>query len=294
VSRRAALLTGVAALAAVWSGTSFAADDSTAAYARRAAAAKGLSCNTTRAQDIAAGRVFGRAFEQDIVTIECDDGYRLAADFVRRRKLRDPMPGILFLHDLGGDRRNWFALAQQLAGRGYPVLIPDLRGHGETATLEGNPPRTAGEPTAKELAAMLSDVRNALGYLAIRGEVNGGRLAVVGAGLGGDLALLVAAQPWASAVRCAVAVSPALESGGWRPADALADIPASKAILLAYGTQDADAAAAVAAFLPLLKAGHDVQTYDSPEKGVRLFAAGLSRRVPDWLIGVLQRPEGGS
>ncbi|MBN2700924.1 MAG: alpha/beta fold hydrolase [Methylohalobius sp. ZOD2] len=47
------------------------------------------------------------------------------------KRFGDEGPPLLILHGLFGAGRNWYSLAQRLAGE-FQVLVPDLRGHGES------------------------------------------------------------------------------------------------------------------------------------------------------------------
>jgi pimeloyl-ACP methyl ester carboxylesterase len=80
----------------------------------------------------------------------------------------------LLLHGLAASAATWWRIADGLAGAGFHVTAPDLRGH-------GNAPHT----TAYRLS----------GYAADLWELGGGWDLVVGHSLGGTLATLVAAEP---------------------------------------------------------------------------------------------------
>lgn len=80
----------------------------------------------------------------------------------------------LLLHGLSSSAATWWRIADGLAGAGYHVTAPDLRGH-------GNAPHTVGY----RLSAYAADLW----------ELGGGWDVVVGHSLGGTLATLVAADP---------------------------------------------------------------------------------------------------
>ncbi|MEK7766826.1 MAG: hypothetical protein AAB368_11360, partial [bacterium] len=128
---------------------------------------------------------------------------------------------------------------------------------------------------------------NAVSYLAIKGEVDGGRLAIVGAGFGGDLALAAAAEPWSEAVRCIVAVSPSLEDRGL---DAVAEVPRigkGRALFLAAGHGDAAGAAAVARLAKLHRGPQEVFLADGDQRGLDLLSSGLIRKIPEWVLNTI-------
>jgi len=228
-----------------------------------------------------------RAFDAEIVTIECDDGYRLAADFIRRKRQSAKLPAVILLHDAGGSRGRWFPIALHLAGRGCAVLAVDLRGYGESPAQVGNPPPPAVGAPAPDGRLLLADLRNVVSFVAMKNDVDGGRIALVGAGLGGDLALAAAGESWSDAVRCVVAVSPALEDRGLDTAAAAARIGKGRSLFLAAAKGDAPGAAAVARLASLHAGPKDVFLAEGDQRGLELLSAGLIRKVPDWVLSSL-------
>ena len=108
-------------------------------------------------------------------------------------------PGVLLLHMLGSNRLAWEPLVGTLVARGYVTLAIDLRGHGDT-----------GGDTDWDLASV--DVAAALDYLKAHDGVDSSRIAVIGASIGANLALVLGAdQP---EVRAVVALSPGLDYRG--------------------------------------------------------------------------------
>ncbi len=224
----------------------------------------------------------------EIVTIECTDGYVLSADSMRRARARGRMPGVIFLHDRLQDRHQWYPLTFQSAGRGFAVIAPDLRGHGENPDYVGNPSLKAADLTASDYQTMRDDVRNAISSLAIKTDVEGGRIALLGFGLGANLALLVAGEPWAEAVRCVIAVAPRLDDHGLRPDEAIARIPASKAVYLAAAADDPDAIAACEAWMPRLKGTKEFHRAAAGGRTKAILGSGLLQTIPGWLFKALE------
>ena len=236
------------------------------------------------------GYFIPRGFSAEIVTIACDDEYRLAADYLKRARVNHRMPGVIFLHDEARDRHAFYPLTIQTAGRGCAVLAPDLRWFGENPSQKGNPPVTAARLSASEWAAMLGDVRNAVSFLAIKNEVDGGRVALVGVGVGANLALMAAGEPWAAAVQCVIAVSPVLDAHGLAPLAAVGRIPKSKAVYLAARREDAASRAACDAFLPLLRGPHEFFESESGQTGPAMLGQGLFQKIPQWLHDAIVKP----
>lgn len=224
----------------------------------------------------------------EVVTIECTDGYVLSADSLRRARLRGKVPGVIFLHDRNEERHQWYPLTIQSAGRGFSVLAPDLRGHGENPDHIGNPPLKAADLTASDYQTMLDDVRNAVSSLAIKNDVEGGRIALLGFGLGANLALMVAGESWAEAVRCVVAVSPRMDDRGLQPDAAIRRIPSSKSVYLAAAQDDPEAFAACEAWFPLLRGKKEFHRAETGGRGKPMLGTGLFQKIPGWLFQALE------
>lgn len=120
-------------------------------------------------------------------------------------------PAVILLHGLGRTQRDFDDLAFMLQDSGYAVLTFDLRGHGFSTSLD--PESTIGRPQGKvapklsyksfrsidDFARMLEDLEAAKRYLVRRNnakELNIAKLAVVGAELGGTLAVNWAVRDW--------------------------------------------------------------------------------------------------
>ena len=95
-------------------------------------------------------------------------------------------PAVLLLHGFPDDRLLWRYQVGPLAKAGFRVIAPDLRGFGESTTIvrdgKEEPFQFANRPDA------ILDVSAALKWLKSQREVDSGRVGVIGARLGGDLA----------------------------------------------------------------------------------------------------------
>ena len=95
-----------------------------------------------------------------------------------------PMPAFLVLHGFGSNKDSGgsTATARMLAGFGYAALRFDMRGCGES---DG----TRGRVICLE---QVEDTRSALSFLATRPEIDGQRIAVIGASFGAAVAVYTA------------------------------------------------------------------------------------------------------
>src|SRR5574340_1050455 len=70
------------------------------------------------------------------LVIQTPDGIPLAVTFYPGTKGKDTIPVVL-LHMAKGNRNDYAQLATDLQKVGHAVLVPDLRGHGESAARRG-------------------------------------------------------------------------------------------------------------------------------------------------------------
>jgi pimeloyl-ACP methyl ester carboxylesterase len=231
-----------------------------------------------------------RGIAHDIVTIECDDGYKLAADYLKRLRFNARMAGVIFIHSEEAERHEFYPLTFMNAGRGFATLAPDLRGHGENPETKGNPPKTVRDLEPADWAMMLSDLHNVISHMAMKNEVDGGRLALVGSRLGANLAIRTAAEPWAASIMCVIAVSPGLDIHGVKTVDAAARIPAGCRVYLAAGMEDTESSTAANALYAAMKCPKELFMAEGNGRGAMLFGKGLLGKIQQWLTASLIEP----
>jgi dienelactone hydrolase len=122
----------------------------------------------------------GVAFES--LWLVAEDGLRIAAWYVPPTGPA-PAPGLVLVHGITANRSDLLGITHDLAARGYALLLPDLRAHGESegkvSTLGLNEVR---------------DLRAAVKELASRPEVDVERLGILGYSLGAATAIMATAQ----------------------------------------------------------------------------------------------------
>jgi len=132
----------------------------------------------------------------DLVT---DDGVLLKATFYPSPKGRDAVPVIL-LHSYKGDRKEFTGLAPYLQQQGHAVLMPDLRGHGESTGTRAGVKLDATRMPADQFEQMYyQDVQALRRFLVAKNdadELNLSKLCVVGAEMGAVVALRAAWLGW--------------------------------------------------------------------------------------------------
>jgi pimeloyl-ACP methyl ester carboxylesterase len=103
---------------------------------------------------------------------------------------------IVLLHGLKQNRNDYKDLARALQKSGYAVIVPDLRGHGESTRRKGHSrddTLDAAKMTPNQFSIMVTqDMRVVKDFLWQKnnaGELNIDKLCVVGAGMGASVAL---------------------------------------------------------------------------------------------------------
>lgn len=134
------------------------------------------------------------------------DGVLLRATFYPSSKEKDQRKEavpVVLLHMWKGDRKEYTKLATFLQSKGHAVLVPDLRGHGESnKQILGNGERTldASRFGADEFARMVEfDMETLKAYLLRKNneeELNIEKLCLVGAEMGAAVALNWSQHDW--------------------------------------------------------------------------------------------------
>jgi alpha-beta hydrolase superfamily lysophospholipase len=140
--------------------------------------------------------------------LRTDDGVILHATFfpspkVKEGRGKDAVPVIL-LHGWKGQRTDYANLARYLQGAGHAVLVPDLRGHGQSTTQRlGTESATLDAermPPAQFVNMVRHDMETLKSFIVQKnnaGQVNLEKLCLVGADVGALVALNWAVTDWA-------------------------------------------------------------------------------------------------
>jgi dienelactone hydrolase len=110
---------------------------------------------------------------------------------------------LILIHDIAGQRGDFHGLAVYLQSLGHTSIAPDLRGRGESKVPKtATGPATTLDPDDYNrpiLESMIKDVKACKSYLLdkhIKGELNIGKLCVIGAEFGATLAVRFVADDW--------------------------------------------------------------------------------------------------
>lgn len=179
---------------------------------------------------------------------------------VERMSGKEVVP-IIMLHGWGGSRRDFDVLASMLQKAGHAIIVPDLRGHGDSTSIQlanGETKEIDRERMRPaDIERMGLDVEAAKKFLMDKnnaGEVNIELLCIVGADVGAIAAVNYAAYDWARRqlpafkqgrdVRALVLISPQESHKGFSLTKALVYpvVQNSLSIMLIVGEQDRTAA----------------------------------------------------
>lgn len=138
--------------------------------------------------------------------IETPDGLVLIGTLYAPQDFEPPWPGVILLHMLWGERSVWDEYALDLANNGFAVFALDMRGHGET-----------GGEVNWDIAA--EDIQMVWDNLSSRPEIDSGRMGIVGASIGANMALVSGSNE--SDTRTVVLLSPGLSYAGVETKDAM-------------------------------------------------------------------------
>ncbi|MGH2946258.1 MAG: alpha/beta hydrolase family protein [Solirubrobacteraceae bacterium] len=147
---------------------------------------------------------FGRGTEVSYAT---SDGVKISATLrLPPGRAPRPIPAVVLVHQLGGDRHDFNALLPALGRAGYATLAYDIRGTGRSNGMVDGTVFRPGTDRAAYVAMMPRDVTAALRYLRGRPDIDGERIAVVGSSWGANVAIAASRLPGGPAAT--VAVSP--------------------------------------------------------------------------------------
>ncbi len=191
------------------------------------------------------------------VSFLTEDGFELFGSVHLGNKLP-----IILLHELGRDRGSWRTFGEELARRNYTVLAIDLRGHGQSVYRDGE---RIGWTELEDFLAIARDIRAAKGFLET--TVGMERYALVGASIGGNLALRWAASD--PTVAGVAMLSPGLDYRGVTIMDALEFYQGR--LLLMASTEDVTAAESARQVYQKYQGEEEIKLYSNAGHGTDLL-----------------------
>lgn len=215
------------------------------------------------------------------VRLSTRDGVNLAGSYYP--PAHGPVPAILLLHMLARDRTDWNPLAAKFQAAGWAVLSLDLRGHGGSQ-LQGGKTVHWRDFSAADFNKMVLDVEAAQEHLKGLKEVDPGRIAIVGASIGCNIALNFASDH--PQVRALILLSPGLEYRGVLSEPAMKRYGASgRSALIVSSTDDPYSADSSKRLKSLAEARASLILYQRAGHGTRMLTQekDLEGRIVSWL-----------
>ncbi|MBI4176508.1 MAG: alpha/beta fold hydrolase [Candidatus Aenigmarchaeota archaeon] len=128
---------------------------------------------------------------------------------------KEAYPVVILVHQLNGNRRQWDSFVPTLLGNGYAVLAYDIRGMGESTkmysgTAEVDYIKPSVDWTYKD--SMINDMRAALDFVLNRPDIDGSRIAAMGASIGGSV-VYVSSGVYPQ-IKTSIVLSPANDADG--------------------------------------------------------------------------------
>lgn len=204
-----------------------------------------------------------------------DDGFVIKGKLHKAKKAYDkispmmPEPPIILLHMLGHDQETYTPLLPCLIEKGFSVLTIDFRGHGKSTKMSDGTTKSYKNFTEKDWANMPEDVNGAIKCLETREDIDSSTIALVGASVGANTAIISAAEN-PGKVNVVVALSPGLDYKGLKPGEV---INKSKAkIFLVAADDDKYSADSVRELGNISKANTDITIYPKGGHGTNLFS----------------------
>lgn len=210
------------------------------------------------------------------VSFPSSDGVRLEGQL-----FGDGTSAVVLSHMRPADQRSWFALADRLADAGYLVLTFNFRGYCPGGEDGGC---SEGET---EIGAIWQDVLGAIGFVRDRGA---GRVALIGASMGGTASLVAASQQGVEVDAVITLSAPASIDGLVVDRDVLTRISGAK--LFVAGVGDAAYARDAESLFALAPQPKRVEILPSDAHGTDLLTGGQGEVVARLIETQLERAGG--
>jgi hypothetical protein len=202
--------------------------------------------------------------------LAAQDGTRIAYTYWPGQG-EGPHPGIILVHQLPSNRHSWDSFAPALQKAGYAAVAIDYRGRGESGGQL---------KTAEDFQHIALDVEAAKAFISQQMGVDGGRLAIIGASIGANHALIAATKD--PRVKAAILLSPGLDYRGVKTTDAAR--ACRTPLLIAASEEDAYAAESARELDRLARQPKRLTIYRGAGHGTDMLAGtDLRERMLAWL-----------
>ncbi|MFO7973763.1 MAG: alpha/beta fold hydrolase [Candidatus Hydrogenedentota bacterium] len=218
-----------------------------------------------------------------LLRLDTTDGATIAATLYPANGT--PSCGVVLVHDKGANAAQWEDFARRLQQSGITAIAFDMRGHGDSTSPESQP-SSFEEFTTRDWLQAILDIQAARNALPAHG-VDPDNLAIVGAGMGANLATQYAAQD--ESIQALVLVSPGLEYDGVRIREAFETYTHRPSLLIAT-KGDTYAAASAQTLKKSASTFCELREYRGGAHGMDVIQSLVSARetVVFWLEDILK------
>lgn len=200
------------------------------------------------------------------ISIESSDGVKLVGELYRPTQSKK---GVILFHMLGGSKKDWGGLIEQLVENNLIVLAVDLRGHGESAGRD-NDYQLMREDAVKWLSSLSSRVGNQEIFL-------------IGASIGANLVVETAKD--SPTVKKVVLLSPGLDYRGINIEKSISQI---KIPTLAVASKEDQYSFSSTRTLKDKNRSIEIIELENAGHGTRMLSVSpnLAERITNWLIKI--------
>jgi dienelactone hydrolase len=214
---------------------------------------------------------------QESVEIKASDGVKVQGTF--HKPSASGAPGVLLVHDAGGDRTQLDAVAERLSKQGFGVLSIDLRGHGASRSEKLDWQKFSADERKNNWVFAQRDVDAGAGWLLDQPCIRKTSLSLVGYGSGS--ALVVRHAKSDENVVCLALLAPNVEDYGF---DVRADIQTLEGLPTCVVTSKDAAAERMAIEANASSSNAYVEVFIAPAKVASpLEDKAMPGRVSKWL-----------
>lgn len=212
--------------------------------------------------------LIGENMTQTDVDLTTNDGVNIKATYYDDT---EGTTGVVLLHQLGRDRKDWDQFAKDLQAAGYKVMAVDLRGHGDSALNWQS-------FSSSDFNNMIYDVRAAKDFLSANGAK---KVGIIGASIGGNVALNYGSID--SEILTVVLLSPGLDYKGVKTTESIKEYRG--ALLTVASEEDVQSANASRQLHSLSPSTtKKLQIYEEAGHGIDMFKEEkLHKLLVDWL-----------
>lgn len=199
---------------------------------------------------------------------KAEDGLVLKGTLYLPDGAKEARPVVILLPKMASDRKSWGDFPKKLSAAGWAVLALDQRGHGESV-WQGKKRKVFTKFTNSEFAKMVTDLDAVLAALSKQKKADVTRVAVYGASIGANVALVYASTH--PEVKAAALLSPGMDYKGITTSDAAAAYGNRPALVVAAG-QDGYSALSTRKLADKMGATATLKIYEGKEHGTGLFS----------------------